>query len=260
MSIVRLSVAIDDAVLDTPLELPASARAELADWQVTPGAVVTIQDSRGLFYRAHWHHDGTHLRPFERLPENVEPRWPRRLFQAIPDQQRMSWIVQKGVELGVTMVQPLHTAHSNPFPDGEAGRQQLRTWRRLALSAAKQCRRAVIPEIRAPLPLSQLLTEWRQSSDNVRRLRADVRGLRWPLSDWTRQSFQQPIDLLIGPEGGWNEQERQQTDASGVVAIALGPRVLRTETAAVAALTILMMMDDVTPSQLSIPPLCLNHS
>ncbi|MBF0158888.1 MAG: 16S rRNA (uracil(1498)-N(3))-methyltransferase [Magnetococcales bacterium] len=231
-------------MLHTVLELPSVTQQALMDWRVTPGAIITVRDDQGTFYRACWHHDGRHIHLFERLSAMMEPRWPRCLFQAIPDKQRMHWIIQKGVELGATMIQPMYTARSNPFPDGEAGQQHWRTWRKLALSAARQCRRAVVPEIRFPVLLSSLLTDWQQQPAAVSRLYADLPPYGSPLREWVRQPLQQAVDLLIGPEGGWSDQERQEMQSCGIAAVTLGSRVLRTETASVVALTILMVMDD----------------
>ena len=182
--------------------LSAQSVVDLALWEIRPSAIVTVQAPDGTFYRGELRADCCHIRLFHPLPADLEPPFPRRLCQAIPDKQRMFWIIQKAVELGVTAIQPMMTDRANAFPAGGVGEQLLRTWRRVALQSAKQCRRATLPTVLPPTTLALYLAT--PLPDSVQRLWADtgVEDRTW--HHWSA------VDLLIGPEGGWSEQERAQ--------------------------------------------------
>jgi 16S rRNA (uracil1498-N3)-methyltransferase len=228
-----------DGLLTTP-----AARAALALWAANPGGLLTVQAPDGVYYRGELRPDGYSVRLFHQLPASPEPPGARRLHPAIPDKQRMLWIIQKAVELGATAIQPLHTDRSNPFPAGEDGDALLRTWNRIALQAARQCRRAIIPEVLPPIPLLDYpplhrtgsICLWADPATSDLLLHAGI-GHHLP---WQPQDC---VDLLIGPEGGWSDTERDWLTRSGGIGVSLGSRLLRTETAALVGLTLLMARD-----------------
>ncbi|MBF0625506.1 MAG: 16S rRNA (uracil(1498)-N(3))-methyltransferase [Magnetococcales bacterium] len=231
-------------VLEQRCPLTAEGREELARRGLPAGAIVTVTDPRGVHYRARSTRDHGAVVPFAELPALIEPPHTRRLAQALPDRERMIWIVQKAVELGATAIQPLITDHSAPRPgpgqDGGPRQDKSATWPRVARQAAHQCRRARVPEVAEPLGLDEFLAGVPAGETLVL---LDVTGPREALFTLADRLWRRPLTLLVGPEGGWSDRERALLNGRGAVAVRLGERLLRTETAALAALALLAGAD-----------------
>lgn len=168
---------------------------------------------------------------------------------------RMEWAIEKAVELGVNAIQPVITRRTEKHL-AQAAAKRAERWRRIALEAAKQSRASTVAEIRDPLPLKTALAQGTAADGAVpqqRHLRLlldeTVSGtnlggiLRAALQDAHASGFQDPhgsreIRIAVGPEGGWAEEEPALFHASGWQSVGLGPRILRAETAAIAALAI----------------------
>jgi 16S rRNA (uracil1498-N3)-methyltransferase len=154
------------------------------------------------------------------------------LVQAVSKGERMDYTIQKAVELGVTAIQPVVTEHVVVRLDAERWARKLEHWQGVAIAAAEQSGRTRVPLVAPVLDLNDWMTK------------CPPEALRLILSlsltpSVVRRAPGQPIVLLVGPEGGWSELERKLADLAGFAALALGPRVLRTETAGIAALTVL---------------------
>ncbi len=151
------------------------------------------------------------------------------LVQGIARGEKMDWILQKATELGVAGFVPVHSARSEVKLDGERAEKRLRHWRSVVVAACEQSGRAHIPEVAAPCALPVAL--------------ADLPPLRLLLDpEATRSLPASGVDacaLAIGPEGGWSESDQSVLQAAGFTAARLGPRVLRTETAGLAAIAAL---------------------
>lgn len=148
--------------------------------------------------------------------------------------ERMDWVVQKSTELGVASITPLLLTRCNARLDAKRGENRLRHWRQVAISACEQCGRAHLPRIDAAEPLGQWLAQ-----------RPELPGLVLHTRDSAvLASSQKPLAmrLLVGPEGGLEAGEFEQARAAGFAPWSLGPRVLRTETAPLAALAILQFL------------------
>lgn len=154
------------------------------------------------------------------------------LAQAVSSGERMDITLQKAVELGVKAVQPLFSERSVVRLTAERAGKRVAHWRQLIISACEQCGRNVIPELAAPVPL----TDWLGTLQPVPS--GELRVLLSPQATTRLADLPRPVavTLLAGPEGGFSEVEAALTQRYGFVAIKLGPRVLRTETAALAAL------------------------
>lgn len=156
------------------------------------------------------------------------------LVQGIARSERMDLVVQKATELGVTAIQPLLTVRSIVKLDAATRAKKLAHWRGIAIAACEQCGRARLPTIAEPL----LLVQWLEQP-------APAGALCLLLAPEANRSLvaaaagARAAQLLVGPEGGLEESERDAALAVGYLACRLGPRVLRSETAAVAALTVL---------------------
>jgi 16S rRNA (uracil1498-N3)-methyltransferase len=152
------------------------------------------------------------------------------LAQGISRAQHMDYTLQKAVELGVSRIVPVITEFSNVQFDPQRKEKKLLHWRKIIISACEQCGRNILPEILAPKPL----TDWLQMDSNTLKLLLHP-GAGQRLS--ALQNLDESLVLLSGPEGGFSPPEVEQIIASGYLSVALGPRVLRTETAAAAAIS-----------------------
>jgi 16S rRNA (uracil1498-N3)-methyltransferase len=148
---------------------------------------------------------------------------------------RFEWMIEKATELGVSEIVPVETTRSERGLE-RAARKRVERWRRIALEASQQARRATLPVVHDPI-------KWRDALavPAVRRYALDETP---GVSPWGLSPVADPLDasgsiaILLGPEGGWTDEERESFAAAGWVAVSLGPLILRAETAAIAALAI----------------------
>ncbi len=162
-----------------------------------------------------------------------EPPVEVELLQGVPKGDRWEWILEKGCELGASRFRPVITRRTVYRPPAGRLAGQLDRWRRRLVAAAKQCERARVPEFEAPEPLGAILDELGPVRPGERRVVCVARlGLTGP-ADPDPATL---VRVAVGPEGGWASGELDALDAAGFTPLGLGPRVLRTDTAAVAAL------------------------
>jgi 16S rRNA (uracil1498-N3)-methyltransferase len=155
------------------------------------------------------------------------------LVQGISRGERMDWIIQKATELGASRIVPVFTKRSVVRLDQKQADRKLEHWRAITIAACEQCGRNRIPELAAPVDFFDVLPA--DSSGSTRLLLSPTGDLRIDDLD----NVGAGITVLIGPEGGLEDAEHDAAVAAGFKAVRLGPRVLRTETAAIAALTII---------------------
>lgn len=161
------------------------------------------------------------------------------LYQGLPKADKMELIVQKAVELGVSRIVPVATKNSVVKLDAKKAQAKVSRWQGIAEAAAKQSKRDAIPTVAELMSFKEALSEARSSDvsimpyenaegmDFTRRLLADIRP-------------QQRVSIFIGPEGGFDEKEVEAALAEGTKPITLGRRILRTETAGIAVLSMLV--------------------
>lgn len=150
------------------------------------------------------------------------------LVQGLPEADKMDWIIQKATELGVAWIQPVTCERSVVRLTGDRAARREAHWQRVAIAASEQCGRTRIPEVRPTLAFSHWLA-------------TPARVPRWMLSPdgealATRAAAPSPLELVVGPEGGFSERERELLAHAACERVCIGPRVLRTETAPLAAL------------------------
>lgn len=206
-----------------------------------PGKRVWLIDERGVRYRAEVQEveqDRTKLFILEKKePERERIRIV--LGQAVLKSKKMDWLVQKSTELGVTSLVPVMAVRS--VIRGSPDRARLERWRRIAVEAAKQSRRNSLPTVLPPQPLRSLVQSFEAEkklilSEGGGRLLREIilERLANP-----RQSPPSTVIILVGPEGGWTPEEEGQALASGFEPVSLGQGILRSETAAVAAVSVI---------------------
>lgn len=163
------------------------------------------------------------------------------LGQAISKGERMDWVIQKSVELGVTDITPLITEHCNIKLDEERREKRHEHWQRVAISASEQCGRAIIPMVHAPTMLLDFLKA-HDANKTLTKIILHYRNAK-PLTSLLKNSHtpssSHSIALIVGPEGGISDKELADAALHGFQIGSLGPRILRTETAPLAAISIL---------------------
>ncbi|MEO5367775.1 MAG: RsmE family RNA methyltransferase [Magnetococcus sp. WYHC-3] len=224
--------------------LAAGADMALSVWRARVGEVFTVVDPQGGFHRARLLAPGRGMRVFETLPLSPEPLAPRILVQSLPDRERMLQVVEKGVELGATVIQPILTGKSGGWPGWGPGQDKSGSWVRVALRAARQSRRALVPEVRAPIPLEAFEPPTGGAAYGLHlQGRLDWRG------ELDAATLRAPVALLVGPEGGWSPRDLDLLYQRTRGMLRLGGRVLRTETAGPAALAVLAALEADLPSR-----------
>jgi len=169
----------------------------------------------------------------------VEARTPLHivLAQAMCSSEKMDWVVQKATELGAAEVQPVQTLRSVAKLSGERAEKRTEHWRSVVISACEQCGRNTLPQAHVPQELSAWLAQMRGAEC--------AKFILHPEGAVSLQQQPRPqsrVTLLIGPEGGFTADELLMAQQAGFIPILLGPRVLRTETAALAGIAALQTL------------------
>lgn len=205
------------------------------------GDLVTIRDKLGRDFRARIltltpRHSEAFI--FESFEVPVEPCLEIHLIQALPKKERLEWIIQKTTELGVSSIVPCESDHSITLEERNSPQKKSHRWQAIATKAANQSRRPRVPVVYPTLPFRRALEIARES--DLRLLlweRESSMGIKRALVDL--KDTARNLTLAVGPEGGFSEHEVEKAHDCGFIVVGLGPRILRTETAAVAALSIL---------------------
>jgi 16S rRNA (uracil1498-N3)-methyltransferase len=208
--------------------------------RLVPGDLVVVFDGAG------WEYDGVikrlqdgqadvSLTSSRFLPrESALEVW---LAQGLPKGDKMELIIQKATELGVRGIIPLELERSIVKLDEKKKKEKRERWQKIAVEAVKQSRRSLIPQVLQPCSLelflgnipqgALLLVPWEEGG-------ASLKGVL------EKTPSNKPVYIIIGPEGGLSEKEVALARSSGAVTVSLGPRILRTETAGLAAVTAVM--------------------
>ena len=159
------------------------------------------------------------------------------LGQALLKGEKMDWVIQKGTELGMDALLPIESHHSVVRLKSDRRDNQLARWHRIALEAAQQSEQWCIPAITPPQPLASLLTHHTPHTTILvlTERHGSVNLQTVPLPQQATES----LLVLIGPEGGWSPDELRTVQQAKAISVTLGPSILRAETAAIAALSIL---------------------
>lgn len=165
-------------------------------------------------------------------PREAELPYAITLAQALPESSKMDEIIQKAVELGATAIQPLAAQRCVVRLSSERASKKSAHWQGIIIAAAEQSGRNRLPNLAEPANFD----EWIGQHDLHRRILLSPRAEQ-SLSDWARHHPPQAISLLIGPEGGFTEREETLAQTHGALTLSIGTRVLRTETAGMAALS-----------------------
>lgn len=163
-----------------------------------------------------------------------EPSVKVTLYQALPKGDKMDTIVQKAVELGVTEIVPVISARCISRPDEKSMNKKIARWQKIALQASQQSRRGLIPVVREAVSFKQAVNSLDSNDCNI--IFYECGGDK--VSNIIKPD--KPVNMFIGSEGGFEEQEVQSVIEKGGCAATLGKRVLRAETAPLTALSVIM--------------------
>ncbi|WP_225782124.1 16S rRNA (uracil(1498)-N(3))-methyltransferase [Xenophilus sp. Marseille-Q4582] len=236
------------------LALPAGAARHVQVLRLQPGDALTLFDGRGGEYAATVQRMGrseVEVQVGAHDPVEREAALAVHLAIGMPANERMDWLVEKAVEMGVASLQPLVTAHGVLRLAGERAQKKQAHWQAVAVAACEQCGRNRVPPVHAVLPLAAWLDAL-PAAAQARLLLAFAPDAR-PLSVLATAAglAGQGVLVLGGPEGGLNVQEEAAARARGFQPVSLGPRVLRSETAQLTALAGLLALGE---SRASVAP------
>lgn len=238
----ELPMRVPRVFTDQPLQTGATVTLEEAPsrhlakvLRMTPGRELTLFNGEGGEFAATLAEMGkksVSATLGEFSPEDRESALDLELAIGLSRGDRMDWVIQKATELGATRITPLFTERTEVKLKGDRLNKKWDHWRQVMISACEQCQRNRLPVLAQPQSLTDWLAATRDSG--ARRFvlhHRDSKGL--PAQEALTQ-----LSLLVGPEGGLSEEEIEQARAAGCEPLTLGPRVMRTETAPIAAIGI----------------------
>jgi len=207
------------------------------------GAVFDISDSEEWEYRVELTDisaNGIRAKIMDKQKFSSEPTLKVTLFQGIPKQGKMETIIQKSVELGVYSIVPVFTART-VVSKSENFAKKIERWQKVAAEAVKQCRRGVIPKIEKEILFSDMVARFASGAFDVVLFpyeNEDGRSIKNALRNLNEKP--QTLAIVIGPEGGFSDEEANALKSAGADAVSLGKTVLRTETAGPASIAMVM--------------------
>lgn len=173
----------------------------------------------------------------ERIVEQKEAPVTVYLAQGLPKSDKMDYIVQKAVELGVKAIYPIQMEHSVVQYDPAKKKSRRERWQKLSVEAAKQCGRTIVPTVEPIQGLAELFASLPSDVAIIILYEGcTAQGLKQALMEKPAASYL----LLVGPEGGFSAKEVAQCQEQGASIVTLGPRILRTETASLAGVAMIM--------------------
>lgn len=164
-----------------------------------------------------------------------EPKTKVILFQSLIKGDKIEWVIQKSIEIGVAEIMPMQTSYCvSKMDQSKKSDAKVSRWNKIASSAAKQSGRGIIPKVARPITFAKALELCQKmdlgliayEKENQKNLRSQLQGLEG-----------KTIGVFIGPEGGFTKEEILKAQGAGVKAITLGPRILRSETASITLLS-----------------------
>lgn len=229
-SIIRLAAFPE---LETEAVFASGAFKALSCWQARPGEILTAVDPGGVCHRVRLTHTSSEPArgvPFFTFPRSPESPLSVDVYQALPAKERFELILQKLTELGVARIVPFTSQRSSTLAERDSVQKKSHRWPDIVLRAARQCRRAMIPEFYPPLDWTQTVS---LAAPAELKLMLFEGQTPCTLKESLGKAKVSRIALLVGPEGGFEPSEMEEARTAGFTPVSLGPRILRTETAAI---------------------------
>lgn len=217
------------------LDLPKDMIRHIMVLRLSKGDSITLFNGQGGEYKAvilEMGRNRTVAEIVSFIPREVELPYQITLAQGLPEAAKMDWIIEKAVELGVHRIVPLAAKRSVVRLNADRAEKRLARWQSIAISASEQCGRNRLADIAHPLDFSDYI----QNSPKFSRIMLSPHA-KDSLASWASGQEPQALSLLIGPEGGFSPDEEELALQNNVILLSMGPRVLRTETAGMAAIS-----------------------
>ena len=233
----RFFIDYKPAVGDTAVIEGADARHIAGALRMTPGEGLTLCDGAGTDYVcviSAVERERVTLSVEAAAPTASEPTLAVTLYMGLPKGDKMELILQKAVELGVTAIVPVTTARSIVRLDAKDAAKKQARWQKIAHEAAGQSGRGILPVVETPITWKQALTRFEKENTLL-----CYEGGGQPIGKLVSPA-DTAVSLVVGPEGGFDPAEVEAVTAIGGKIATLGPRILRCETAPIAALAVLM--------------------
>ena len=219
------------------VELPEAVAHHLHVVRLQAGAALTLFNGEGGEYAAELLELGKRRATAQVTlfdAREAELPFALTLAQALPEAAKMDWIIEKAVELGVGAIEPLAARRSVVRLAGERALKRQVHWQGVIVAASEQCGRNRLARL---AELANFAT-WIAHPDRQRPILLTPRATQ-SLPDWARQQPPHALSLLIGPEGGFTREEEDAAIGAGALALSMGPRILRAETAGITAVAAL---------------------
>ena len=210
--------------------------------RLNPGDEIMLCNGRGLDFRSviqTVEKEEILVEILDSRPNATEPNVRVSLFQGIPKSSKMELIIQKCVELGIYELIPIQTLRCvAKINEGKDSEKKTLRWQRIAEEAAKQSRRGIIPMVSSPISFNQSVMYSKADVKLIFWEEENTKSLRKILEELNFKP--ETVAMIIGPEGGLEKSEVELAEKHGWISVSLGSRILRTETAGMAALTAIM--------------------
>ena len=221
----------------TTIDLPGAVAHHIAVVRLAPGELITLFNGEGGEAQASIvsvAKRSVTAAVQAQIAREVELPYAVTLAQALPEASKMDWIIEKAIELGAAGIVPLAAQRCVVRLSAERAEKKLAHWQAIIVSASEQSGRNRLAQL-APL---QEFNQWSRQQDLHKRILLTPRADQ-SLADWARHQPPQAVTVMVGPEGGFTEAEETAAIAAGAIGLAMGPRILRTETAVLSALATL---------------------
>ncbi len=206
------------------------------------GNIITLTDSQGKDFRARVLRitkESAFVFIFDAFPSPTESSLEIILLQALPEKERMEWIIQKATELGVSTIIPFKSERSISIEERETKQKKAHRWQEIAVKAVQQSRRAKVPKIEPYRSFKESLDFCKEGALKILLWEKEGESLRDVLKKYSVLNPPTKIYALVGPEGGLTDDEVALAKEKSFIPVKLGQRILRTETAAITLIGIL---------------------
>ena len=223
--------------VNTQLELPVSAARHAMVLRLKPGDSITLFNGEGGEYNAKIIAINRHSTTVDILayqPRENELPYRITLVQSMPEASKMDWVIEKAVELGVAKICPVESERSVVRLTEERAEKRAIRWKSIIITSSEQSGRNRFAELADTTSFSNWIKN--QKSQPVLMLSPHAKQT---LADWAFQTLPQDIAFLVGPEGGFSRKEEELAIKHGAITVSMGARILRTETAGMAAVSAL---------------------
>ena len=244
MSVPRFFVPPEWLGRGDPIALTGDLARQLGKvLRLQPGDRIVLLDNSGRAYEAELlrlEPQAVYVHLLRTFAPQTEPRLRLILYQALPKGERFEWVLQKGTELGISAFVPLITERSVLQAPERIGAQRLARWRRIIQEAAEQAGRARLPELAPVQTFEQALATLPAQEPCLMAALAPQAVPLHAVLEPLHSALPRAVSLFIGPEGDFSPAEVSRAVQAGARLVSLGPRILRTETAAIAASAIIL--------------------